>query len=155
VFSRRNGDRDAAAGPPISECKGGHVVDCPRVIHALRKKPMTLGNLVYREQLFPRPAFARAFAALRARDGDERACKITVELLALAHERGCEADLADAVDAALAAGELPDLSALRTSFQPDTVPIPQIALVLARLTVYDELAAVHHLAPPSSLEGAA
>ena len=142
-------------GRPISECKGGHVVDYRHVIHALRKKPMALANLVYREQLFPRPAFARAFATLREREGDKRACKITVELLALAHERGCEADLANAIDAALAAGELPDLSALRTRFQPDTVPIPQVAVVLAPLTVYDELAAVHRLAPPSSLEGTA
>jgi hypothetical protein len=33
------------------------------VIHALRKKPMALLNLVYRDQLFPRAAYARAFAA--------------------------------------------------------------------------------------------
>ena len=61
-------------------------------------------NLVYRDQVFPRPAFARAFAALRKREGDKRACKITVELFALAHERACEADLANVIDAALAAG---------------------------------------------------
>jgi hypothetical protein len=142
-------------GWPISECKGGHVVDYRHVIHALRKKPMALANLVYRDQLFPRPAFAWAFAALREREGDKRACKITVELLALAHDRGCEADLANAIDAALAAGRLPDLSALRTRFQPDTVPIPQVTVVLAPLTAYDELAAVYSFAPPSSLEGTA
>ena len=59
------------------------------VIHALRKKPMALLNLVYRDQLFPRPAYARAFEALCAKVGDKRACKITVELLALAHDRTC------------------------------------------------------------------
>ena len=32
----------------------GHVVDYRHVIHALRKKPMALLNLVYRDQLFPR-----------------------------------------------------------------------------------------------------
>lgn len=142
-------------GWPVSERKGGHVVDYRHVIHALCKKPMALANLVYRDQLFPRPAFARAFAALRQREGDKRACKIIVELLALAHERGCESDLANAIDAALAAGELPDLAALRTRFQPDTVPIPQVAVALAPLTVYDELAAVRCLAPPSSLEDVA
>jgi hypothetical protein len=31
-----------------------HVVDYRHVIHALRKKPMALNNLVYRDQLFPR-----------------------------------------------------------------------------------------------------
>src|ERR1700726_5313780 len=44
-------------GRPVSESKGGHVVDYRHVIHALRKKPMALNNLVYRDQLFPRPAY--------------------------------------------------------------------------------------------------
>ncbi len=36
--------------------KHGHVVDYHHVIHAPRKKPMALLNLVYRDQLFPRRA---------------------------------------------------------------------------------------------------
>ena len=36
-------------GRPASESKGGHVVDYRHVIHALRKKPMALNNLVYRD----------------------------------------------------------------------------------------------------------
>jgi hypothetical protein len=36
--------------------KCGHVVDYRHVIHALRRKPMALLNLVYRDQLFPRDA---------------------------------------------------------------------------------------------------
>ena len=51
-------------GRPVSESKGGHVVDYRHVIHALRKKPMALNNLVYRDQLFPHPAYARAYEAL-------------------------------------------------------------------------------------------
>src|SRR5215471_12280055 len=85
-------------GRPVSEQKGGHVVDYRHVIHALRKKPMALNNLVYRDQLFPRPAYARAFEALHKSVGDKRACKLTVELLALAHDRGCEAELAQLID---------------------------------------------------------
>src|SRR3546814_8780735 len=37
--------------------KHGHVVDYRHVIHALRRKPMALLNLVYRHQLFPREAY--------------------------------------------------------------------------------------------------
>src|SRR5439155_19386198 len=48
--------------------KHGHVVDYRHVIHALRRKPMALLNLVYREQLFPRRAYGRAFEALLAGD---------------------------------------------------------------------------------------
>jgi hypothetical protein len=91
-------------GGPVSESKGGHVVDYHHVIHALRKNPMALNNLVYRDQLFPRPAYSRAFQALHQSVGDKRACKSTVELLALAHDRGCEAELSELIDAELDAG---------------------------------------------------
>ena len=43
-----------------------------------------------------------------------------VSLLALAHDRGVEADLAAAIDAGLDAGELPDLIVLRRRFTPAT-----------------------------------
>src|SRR5215471_11149583 len=39
-------------GQPVSESMGGHVVDYRYVIHALRRKPMALLNLVYRDRLF-------------------------------------------------------------------------------------------------------
>jgi hypothetical protein len=55
--------------------KRGHVVDYRHVIHALRRKPMALLNLVYRDQLFPRRAYARAFERLLAERGDKHACR--------------------------------------------------------------------------------
>jgi hypothetical protein len=55
---------------------------------------MALLDLVYREQLFPRHAYRRAFEALLASDSERQACRTTVGLLALAHDRGCEAELA-------------------------------------------------------------
>ena len=118
-----------------------HVVDYHHVIHALRRKPMALLNLVYRDQLFPRHAFARAFDKLLAERGDKHACRTMVGLLALAHDRACEAELAGAIDADLAAGELPDLDRLRERFRPHTI-VPAVAIDLAPLSVYDELAAI-------------
>jgi hypothetical protein len=103
---------------------------------------MALLNLVYRDQLFPRPAYKRLFETLRERGDDRRACKMTVELLALAFERACEAELADAVAADLDAGRLPDPAALRLRFRPEATPIPQVAVELAPLAVYDQLARV-------------
>ena len=64
-----------------------------------------------------------------------------VGLLALAHDRACEAELAGAIDADLAAGELPDLDRLRERFRPHTI-VPAVAIDLAPLSVYDELAAI-------------
>jgi transposase InsO family protein len=128
--------------PPRDSNKHGHVVDYRHVIHALRKKPMALLNLVYRDQLFPRPAYKRAFEALLANEGEKIACRTMVGLLALAHDRACEAELADAIEAALDVGEMPDLHRLLERFTPDHVAIPEVVVALTPLSAYDELAAV-------------
>ena len=96
----------------------GHVVDYRHVIHSLRRKPMALLGLVYRDQLFPRDAYRRTFDALLERLPDRQACRVMVEPLALAHERGCERELADRLSADLEAGRLPDMAALRERFSP-------------------------------------
>jgi hypothetical protein len=100
-------------GRPHSSGKHGHVVDYRHVIHSLRRKPMALLSLVYREQLFPRRAYRRAFEALLAGEGEKPACRIMVELLALAHDRAYEVELAEAIHAELDAGRLPNLDASR------------------------------------------
>jgi hypothetical protein len=122
--------------------KRAHVVDYRHVIHALRRKPMALLNLVYRDQLFPRAAYARVFEVLLTSIGEKRACRTMVGLLALAHDRACEAELADAIAADLDVGRLPDLDRLRERFTPDTKSIPNVVVELAPLSVYDELATV-------------
>jgi len=129
-------------GRPVSDSRGGHVVDYRHVIRSLRRKPMALANLVYRDQLFPRPAYKRVFEALQEQGDIRTACKVTVELLALAHERACEAELAEAIAADLDAGRRPDLAALRARFRPAETAIPNVAVELAPLHVYDELVAV-------------
>jgi len=62
-----------------------------------------------------------------------------VDLLALAHERGCEAGLAEHLQALLARGELPDPTELRRRFAPDPGALPVIEVPLASLTSYDDL----------------
>jgi hypothetical protein len=129
-------------GRPHPSGKRGHVVDYRHVIHALRRKPMALLNLVYREQLFPRRAYQRAFEALMAEDGEKRACRTVVGLLALAHDRACEAELAEAIEAELDAGRLPDLDLLERRFAPDPAAVPDITIKLVPLHLYDELGTV-------------
>jgi hypothetical protein len=119
--------------------KHGHVVDYRHVIHALRRKPMALLNLVYRDQLFPRSAYARAFETLVAKQGEKRACRVMVGLLALAHERACEGELADIIARDLDAGRLPDLKVLCERFAPPAADIPKVTVVLASLAAYDEI----------------
>lgn len=131
-----------ARGRPRGNGKHGHVVDYRHVIHALRCKPMALLNLVYRDQLFPRQAYARAFEALLAAGPERRACATTVELLSLAHERGCEAALAQVLETELDAGRLPDLQALRERFQAPAAALTNVVVELVPLSVYDELGTV-------------
>jgi len=138
---------------PQKSSKHGHVVDYRHVIHALRKKPMALLNLVYRDQLFPRGAYARAFEALLAKESEKQACRTLVGLLALAHDRACEAELAHAIDADLDAGGLPDLDRLRERFAPDRAAIPHVTVELGPLSAYDELAAVRAPTATSRYEG--
>jgi hypothetical protein len=128
-------------GRPRADRKHGHVVDYRHVIHALRSKPMALLNLVYREQLFPRRAYQRAFEAL-LEGGEKQACRIMVGLLALAHDRACEAELAEAIEGELDAGRLPDLDLLERRFAPDPAALPDIAVELVPLHLYDELGTV-------------
>jgi hypothetical protein len=129
-------------GRPHSSGKHGHVIDYRHVIHALRHKPMALLNLVYREQLFPRRAYQRAFEALLASDGERQACRTMVGLLALAHDRTCEAELAEAINAELDAGRLPDVDTLGRRFAPNPAAMPDITVEAASLHLYDELSTV-------------
>jgi hypothetical protein len=100
---------------------------------------MALLNLVYRDQLFPREAYRRAFEALRDALPERQACRIAVDLLALAHDRGCEAELGESLTADLGAGRLPDIATLRARFAPDPACVPLVTVELAPLASYESL----------------
>jgi hypothetical protein len=119
--------------------KHAHVVDYRHVIHALRRKPMALLNLVYRDQLFPRDAYRRTFNRLLEKLPEKSACRMMVDLLALAHDRGCEAELASILDSDLAANQLPDMAGLRERFAPDPAALPEVVVQLTPLSAYEEL----------------
>lgn len=126
-------------GRAAANGKHGHVIDYRHVIHALRRKPMALSNLVYRDQLFPREAYRLTFERLCDQLPERAACKTMVELLSLAHERTCEAQLAQALEQCLAQGQLPDLNALRARFSPDPARLPQVRVHLPALRDYEAL----------------
>lgn len=131
-----------------------HVVDYRHVIHALRRKPAALLNLVYRDQPFPRDAYRRAWEALAAQQPPRSACRAMVGLLALAHERACEAELAAELDRLLAEGAVPDLAALQRRFAPAPSAVPDVTVTLPPLAAYDALvsdrAGAQAAQPPAS-----
>jgi hypothetical protein len=118
-----------------------HVIDYRHIIHSLRRKPGALLNLTYRDQLFPRTAYRRAWDALLAALPAQAACRAMVGLLALAHDRACEAELATTLETLLDAGELPNLASLRERFTPRPQAPPDIAVPLPDIATYDALLA--------------
>ena len=128
-----------ARGRPGRAGKHGHVVDYHHVIHALRRKPLALLNLVYRDQLWPRAAYRHMFDYLCERLSERSACKLMVELLSLAHDRACEAQLAVILSEDLAAHRLPDMKDLRSRFAPDLAGLPEVCVLLTPLKLYEAL----------------
>jgi hypothetical protein len=115
------------------------VVDYRHIIHSLRRKPMALLHLVYRDMLFPRPAYRAAWERLIGETDPRTACRTMVGLLALAHERGCEADLAAVLAEQLAGGALPDLAELTARFAPTATSVPPVSVHLPSMASYDAL----------------
>ena len=61
------------------------------------------------------------------------------DLLALAHDRGCEAELATQLEEDLRQKRLPDIAALRALFAPSADSLPGVEVKLADLSAYDQL----------------
>jgi hypothetical protein len=57
----------------------------------------------------------------------------------LAHECGCEAELATVLTADLSAAQLPDLATLRKRFAPDPATLPEVVVHLTPLIAYEAL----------------
>jgi hypothetical protein len=126
-------------GRAHADGRRGHVVNYHHLIHSLRRKPMALLHLVYRDQLFPRAAYRRTFDVLLERLDEREACRRMVGLLALAHDRGCEAALAARLEHLLDAGAVPELADLQERFAPAAHSLPQLTVRQGALSDYDEL----------------
>ena len=126
-------------GRPQADGKRGHVIDYRHVIHSLRRKPMALLGLVYRDQLFPQASYRQCFEALLKHLPERQAARSMVELLAMAHDRNCERELDGLLCTCLLAGQLPDMAALRAHFARDPESLPEVAVPLVPLTTYEAL----------------
>lgn len=129
----------APRGRASAKGQHDHVIDYRHVIQSLRKKPMALLGLVYRDQIFPRDAYRRMFDFMLETTSQKEACRTAVELLAMAHERCCEAEIADILDADLDRKTTPDIAALRDLFAPDPEDLPKVEVRLAPLSLYEGL----------------
>jgi hypothetical protein len=62
-----------------------------------------------------------------------------IVLLALAHDRTCEAALAIELEAILDAGDVPDLATLQQRFTPAGTTVPIVTISLPAAIAYDAL----------------
>ncbi len=117
-----------------------HVINYHHVIHALRRKPQALWNSIYRDSLFPRTEYAAAWKVLQ-RDLPRRdACRRMVDLLFIAHDQTCEAELAHLLADDLAAGRVPDPDPLRLRLSPKQTALPRdVAVAHPSLDSFDAL----------------
>jgi hypothetical protein len=117
-----------------------HRVDYRHVIHALRRKPQALAGSVYRDGLFPRSEYAAAWAALSDALPRRDACRRMVDLLWLAHDEACEAELAALIAEELASGGLPDAYRLKPRLEPRRRSLPtDVPVALTDLASFDAL----------------
>ena len=116
---------------------GKHVVDYRHVIHSLRRKPMALLNLVYRDRLFPREAYAKPSTPSSSSCPRRRHAASWSTCSRSRMSAGCEAELAERLAAELNANRLPDLALLRAHFAPDPGRVPHVVVRLVPLDAYE------------------
>ncbi len=110
------------------------VINYHHVIHALRRKPQALLELVYRDSLFPRTEYADAWKALQ-RDLPRRdACRRMVDLLFSPMTRPARRNWQHLLAEDLDAGRLPDADTLSVRLEPrGTTALPDdVAVALTR-----------------------
>jgi hypothetical protein len=133
---------------------GLRVVDYRHLIHSLVRKPQAFRHSVFREQLFPRAAFRRAWEVLDVRLDPRKACRVYVGLLHLAAMHACEGALAEHLDAVIDSGRIPDLDIARRAVGPSAAPrAPDVHVEAPNPAAYDRLLSLS--APDARHEDAA
>jgi hypothetical protein len=110
---------------------------------------MALLHLVYRDQLPPGDAYRHAWDRLIATQSSRNACRTVVDLLAVAHDRACDAELAIALEAILDAGEVLDLATLQREFMPASVAVPEVTVKIPAAMANDALLSIPQMGLPS------
>jgi hypothetical protein len=117
------------------------VVDYRHLIGALVRKPQAFRRSIFRDELFPRAVFRRAWEVIDAHLEPRKACRVSVGLLHLAAMHACEAALADHLQEVLDRGEVPDLEMARAAVAPPPTHAPQVSVRAPDLGGYDQLLA--------------
>ena len=115
------------------------VVDYRHLIGALVRKPQAFRRSIFRDELYPRPVFRRAWEMIDGHLEPRKACRVYVGLLHLAAMHACAAALADHLQKVLDRGEVPDLEGARGAVAPSPTDTPQVSVRAPDLGGYDQL----------------
>ncbi|MBV0913766.1 IS21 family transposase [Rhodobacteraceae bacterium ASV31] len=117
-----------------------HVINYHHVVNALRRKPQALWTSIYRDSLFPRTEYAEAWKVLQRDLPRREACRRMVDLLFIAHDQTCEAELAHLLADDPAAGRVPDPDLLASRLSPMPTALPRnVAVAHPSLDSFDAL----------------
>jgi hypothetical protein len=118
--------------------RNGHRIDYRHVIHSLVRRPGAFARYRYREDLFPRLVFRRAYDVLCARRSERQADLEYLKLLQLA-ARELESEVAYTLEVLLAQGVLPDKDVVASVVAPREPELPEMAALEVNLGEYDQL----------------
>ncbi|MGC9128745.1 MAG: IS21 family transposase [Acidithiobacillus sp.] len=117
--------------------RDGAIIDYRHILPMLRRKPGALLRYVYRDALFPHPAYRTLWERLQEECTEREACRLMVGLLDLAAD-GYESALAHHLEA-LGEGELPDLESLRQALRPVLLDPEDPEIQMPTLEIFDQL----------------
>lgn len=118
--------------------RNGHRINYRHIIWSLVRKPGAFERYRYRDDLFPSPAFRRAYDALRDAQEVRKADVEYVRILHLAAST-METDVAQALERLLEAGTVPTAEQVRTRVAPIRPEVPELAAGEVDLAEYDGL----------------
>jgi hypothetical protein len=120
--------------------ENGHRIDYRHVIWSLVRKPGAFARYRYREELFPTPAFRRAYDRLHGAQATTRADLEYLRILHLAAST-MESEVEAALD--LLSEEVPLYERVKSLVQPTrpVVAVPEVAMPVVDLHAYDALLA--------------
>ena len=124
-------------------------VDYRHLIGSLVKKPQAFRHCVFRDDLFPREVFRRAWEVLDQQGDPHKACKVYVGLLHLAAMHAAEEDLSCHLAAVLDRGQIPNLELARAAVAPVPAAAPTLNVRAPNLKAYDSLLSP---APPTKTQ---
>ncbi len=120
--------------------RNGHRINYRHIIWALVRAPGAFARYRYRDDLFPSPAFRRAYDVLRDAQEVRQAEVEYVRILHLAAST-METEVDQALERLLAAGTVPTAEAVRAVVAPGRPEIPVLAASAVDLAEYDGLLA--------------